>query len=65
MARSFGASNSVWSKLLLSGEQTLARLMKDFTQYKANNNEVHHTETRFPSGTAITLAKGLLIKRYL
>lgn len=41
--------------------QKLAKIMKDFGDYKADIHEIHHTQKLdAPSGTAISLAKGIL-----
>jgi len=61
----FWASNfSLGVNLFFQVNKTLARLMKDFTQYKATISEVHHTrKLDSPSGTAITLAEGIINQR--
>lgn len=61
----FWASNfSLGVNLFFQVNKTLARLMKDFAQYKATITEVHHTrKVDSPSGTAITLAEGVINQR--
>ncbi|PKR81736.1 4-hydroxy-tetrahydrodipicolinate reductase [Brumimicrobium salinarum] len=56
------ASNfSVGVNLFFKLNEQLARLMQPYTDYKAEISEIHHTEKKdAPSGTAITLAKGII-----
>jgi len=58
----FTASNfSIGVNLLFKINKELARLMSDFEEYTASMEEIHHTAKRdAPSGTAITLAEGIL-----
>lgn len=58
----FYASNfSIGVNLFFKLNKTLAALMKNFSQYDINLEETHHTEKKdAPSGTAITLAEGIL-----
>lgn len=58
----FYASNySIGVNLLFKVNAQLARLMNPFGQYDVTLNEVHHTQKLdAPSGTAITLAEGIL-----
>lgn len=58
----FYASNySVGVNLFFEVNRELARLMKRFEQYDVTLSEVHHTAKKdAPSGTAITLAEGIL-----
>lgn len=58
----FYASNySVGVNLLFRINKELARLMDSFSEYDVTLNEVHHTQKKdAPSGTAITLAEGIL-----
>lgn len=52
---------SVGVNLFFELNQRLAQLMNNRTEYKAEIEEIHHTEKLdSPSGTAITLAEGLL-----
>lgn len=58
----FYASNfSIGVNLFFQLNKQLARLMEPYQEYKASMEEVHHTEKKdAPSGTAITLAEGLM-----
>lgn len=58
----FYASNfSIGVNLLFSVNRYLARLMENQDQYDVSIEEVHHTQKLdAPSGTAITLAEGIL-----
>ncbi|WP_439482410.1 4-hydroxy-tetrahydrodipicolinate reductase [Cyclobacterium plantarum] len=58
----FYASNfSIGVNIFFKVNAFLARLMQDQNAYQASVEEVHHTEKRdAPSGTAITLAEGLI-----
>ncbi|WP_337041190.1 4-hydroxy-tetrahydrodipicolinate reductase [Emticicia sp. 17c] len=59
----FYASNySIGVNLFFELNKTLARLMNPYTtEYKVSSNEIHHTEKKdSPSGTAITLAEGII-----
>jgi 4-hydroxy-tetrahydrodipicolinate reductase len=58
----FYASNySIGVNIFFKVNQFLASLMKDQTEYKASLEEIHHTEKKdAPSGTAITLAEGII-----
>ncbi|HEY0741362.1 MAG TPA: 4-hydroxy-tetrahydrodipicolinate reductase [Chryseosolibacter sp.] len=58
----FYASNySLGVNLFFKLNEHLARLMKNFTAYDVSMEEIHHTEKKdAPSGTAITLAEGVL-----
>ncbi len=61
----FYASNySLGVNLFFRLNRALARLMKNFPEYQISLKEVHHTEKKdAPSGTAITLAEGILKER--
>ena len=61
----FYASNfSLGVNIFFEINKTLARLMKNFDQYKATMTEVHHTKKLdSPSGTAISLAEDLIRER--
>ncbi|MDR1673579.1 MAG: 4-hydroxy-tetrahydrodipicolinate reductase [Bacteroidales bacterium] len=56
------ASNfSLGMNIFFEVNRTLARLMRKFPDYKARIEETHHTrKLDTPSGTAITLAEGIL-----
>lgn len=58
----FYASNySIGVNLFFRLNKTLAKFMHDYPSYQVSMTEVHHTEKKdAPSGTAITLAEGLL-----
>lgn len=58
----FYASNySVGVNIFFKLNQQLAAMMKAFDQYAVRIEETHHTEKKdAPSGTAITLAEGIL-----
>lgn len=58
----FYASNfSLGVNLFFELNRKLARLMADYPEYKVSIEEIHHTQKLdAPSGTAITLAEGLL-----
>jgi 4-hydroxy-tetrahydrodipicolinate reductase len=58
----FYASNySIGVNLFFELNKTLARLMKPYKEFKVTSNEIHHTEKKdAPSGTAITLAEGII-----
>jgi 4-hydroxy-tetrahydrodipicolinate reductase len=58
----FYASNySLGVNLFFKLNEHLARLMKNFDSYDISMEEIHHTEKKdAPSGTAITLAEGVL-----
>lgn len=60
----FYASNfSIGVNLFFRLNTYLAGLMTDYDQYSAVMEEIHHTEKKdAPSGTAITLAEGILKK---
>jgi 4-hydroxy-tetrahydrodipicolinate reductase len=58
----FTASNfSIGVNLLFKINREMARMMSDFEEYTPSIEEIHHTAKRdAPSGTAITLAEGIL-----
>jgi len=58
----FYASNfSIGVNLFFKLNQNLAALMQRHENYKINLEEIHHTEKKdAPSGTAITLAEGIM-----
>lgn len=61
----FYASNfSVGVNIFFKVNRFLASLMKDQSDYKISMEEIHHTEKKdAPSGTAITLAEGILAEQ--
>jgi len=58
----FYASNySIGVNIFFRLNEQLGKLMKSFSQYDVGIDEVHHTEKKdAPSGTAITLAEGVI-----
>lgn len=58
----FYASNySIGVNIFFKVNEFLAKLMNETSGYKASMEEIHHTEKKdAPSGTAITLAEGIL-----
>lgn len=58
----FYASNySIGVNLFFKINRELASLMERFSEYDVTLNEIHHTQKKdAPSGTAITLAEGIL-----
>jgi 4-hydroxy-tetrahydrodipicolinate reductase len=58
----FYASNySLGVNLFFKLNEYLARLIKSYPQYQVSMEEIHHTQKKdAPSGTAITLAEGVL-----
>ncbi len=58
----FTASNfSIGVNILFKINKELARIMHDFDEYTPSMDEIHHAAKRdAPSGTAITLAEGIL-----
>jgi 4-hydroxy-tetrahydrodipicolinate reductase len=58
----FYASNySIGVNIFFKLNRFLASLMKDQPEYKVSMEEIHHTEKKdAPSGTAITLAEGII-----
>ncbi|MCL6260586.1 4-hydroxy-tetrahydrodipicolinate reductase [Aquiflexum sp. TKW24L] len=58
----FYASNfSIGVNIFFKVNRFLASLMKDQPEYKVSMEEIHHTEKKdAPSGTAITLAEGVI-----
>lgn len=58
----FYASNySLGVNIFFKVNQYIARMMNNFPEYEITMDEIHHTEKKdAPSGTAITLAEGIL-----
>ena len=58
----FWSSNySIGVNLFFELNKTLAKLMSSQKQYSVSTTEIHHTEKKdAPSGTAITLAEGII-----
>ena len=58
----FYASNfSVGVNIFFRLNESLANMIRSFNQYQVSIDEIHHTEKKdAPSGTAITLAQGIM-----
>ncbi len=57
----YGSNFSLGVNIFFELNDYLAKIMSKFSQYKAAMEEVHHTQKLdAPSGTAITLAKGII-----
>jgi 4-hydroxy-tetrahydrodipicolinate reductase len=57
----YGSNFSLGVNIFFELNDYLAKIMSKFGQYKAAMEEVHHTQKLdAPSGTAITLAKGII-----
>jgi len=57
----YGSNFSLGVNIFFELNDYLARMMSKFTQYKVSMEEIHHTQKLdAPSGTAITLAKGII-----
>lgn len=57
----YASNYSIGVNLFFELNKKLAQLMKPYPFYEVNTREVHHTEKKdAPSGTAITLAEGLI-----
>ncbi len=58
----FYASNySIGVNLFFELNKQLAKLISPYQEYSVSTNEIHHTEKKdAPSGTAITLAEGII-----
>lgn len=58
----FYASNySIGVNIFFKINQVLAKMMNNYPQYEVSIEEIHHTEKKdAPSGTAITLAEGII-----
>lgn len=57
----YGSNFSLGVNLFFELNETLARMMAKFPQYKVSMEEIHHKQKLdAPSGTAITLAKGII-----
>lgn len=57
----YASNYSVGVNLFFELNKKLAQLMSPYSFYEVNTREVHHTEKKdAPSGTAITLAEGLM-----
>ncbi|WP_226064420.1 4-hydroxy-tetrahydrodipicolinate reductase [Kaistella polysaccharea] len=57
----YGSNFSLGVNLFFALNEKLAKLMKDFPEYNIQLEEIHHTQKKdAPSGTAITLAEGII-----
>lgn len=57
----YGSNFSLGVNLFFALNEKLAALMSDFTEYQVQMEEIHHTQKKdAPSGTAITLAEGII-----
>ncbi len=57
----YGSNFSLGVNLFFALNEKLANLMKDFGEYNVQLEEIHHTHKKdAPSGTAITLAEGII-----
>jgi len=57
----YGSNFSLGVNIFFELNNHLAKIMSKFSQYKVTMEEVHHTQKLdAPSGTAITLAKGII-----
>jgi 4-hydroxy-tetrahydrodipicolinate reductase len=57
----YGSNFSLGVNLFFELNDYLAKIMRKFPQYKIDMQEIHHTEKLdAPSGTAITLANGII-----
>lgn len=57
----YGSNFSLGVNLFFALNEKLATLMKDFPEYKVQLEEIHHTQKLdAPSGTAISLAEGII-----
>ena len=57
----YGSNFSLGVNIFFELNDHLAKIMSKFSQYKVEMEEIHHTQKLdAPSGTAITLAKGII-----
>lgn len=57
----YGSNFSLGVNLFFALNEQLSNLMKNFTEYTVQLEEIHHTHKKdAPSGTAITLAEGII-----
>lgn len=57
----YGSNFSLGVNLFFALNEKLATLMKNFGEYKIQLEEIHHTQKKdAPSGTAISLAEGII-----
>ena len=57
----YGSNFSLGVNLFFALNEKLANLMKDFSEYNVQLEEIHHTQKKdAPSGTAISIAEGII-----
>ncbi len=57
----YGSNFSLGVNIFFQLNENLAKMMAQLSQYKVRMNEIHHTQKLdAPSGTAITLAEGII-----
>lgn len=57
----YGSNFSLGVNLFFALNERLANLMKDFSEYNVQLEEIHHTQKKdAPSGTAISIAEGII-----
>ncbi len=57
----YGSNFSLGVNLFFALNEKLAKLMKDFSEYNVQLEEIHHTQKKdAPSGTAISIAEGII-----
>ena len=57
----YGSNFSLGVNLFFALNEKLAKLMKDFSEYSVQLEEIHHTQKKdAPSGTAISIAEGII-----
>jgi 4-hydroxy-tetrahydrodipicolinate reductase len=60
----YSSNYSIGVNLFFEANAWLARMMKQYPEYRVSMEEIHHTEKKdAPSGTAITLADAILAER--
>lgn len=57
----YGSNFSLGVNLFFALNEKLSNLMKDFSEYSVQLEEIHHTQKKdAPSGTAISIAEGII-----
>ena len=57
----YGSNFSLGVNLFFALNEKIANLMKDFSEYNVQLEEIHHTQKKdAPSGTAISIAEGII-----
>ena len=60
----YSSNYSIGVNLFFEANAWLAKMMRHYPDYRVSMEEIHHTEKKdAPSGTAITLAEGILAER--